>query len=144
MRLVIIESPYAGDVEKNIHYARRAMLDSLSRDEAPIASHLLYPQVLDDLIPGERQLGIEAGLAWRRVAELSAFYVDLAWSRGMVAAKALLDREGRPYSIRALDHDICEGCGGTGIIVAGRGWASAVCPPMNGCGGSGVRPRSKA
>ena len=44
MRLVILESPYAGDVAANVKYARRCVRDSLSRGEAPIASHLLYTQ----------------------------------------------------------------------------------------------------
>lgn len=85
MKLVIIESPYAGDVEKNIEYARKCVRDSLMRGEAPIASHLLYTQdgILDDNIPEQRKLGIDAGLAWRKVAELSAVYCDLGISRGM-------------------------------------------------------------
>lgn len=68
MRLVIVESPFAGDLPKNIAYARAAVRDSLARGEAPIASHLLYtqPGILDDDIPAERQWGIDAGLAWRR------------------------------------------------------------------------------
>ena len=39
--------------------------DSLLRGEGPITSHLLYtqPGVLDDQIPEERQMGIDAGLA---------------------------------------------------------------------------------
>lgn len=41
---IILESPYAGDVEGNLTYARRAMHDSLMRGEHPIASHLLYTQ----------------------------------------------------------------------------------------------------
>lgn len=102
MPLVILESPYAGDVRENVAYARRAMLDSLSRGEAPIASHLLYPQALDDLIPGERRLGIEAGLAWRRVADLAVFYEDRGWSPGMLAARELYDREGKRYEVRRL------------------------------------------
>lgn len=88
MRLVVIESPYAGDVEANEGYARACMLDCLRRGEAPIASHLLYtqPGVLDDRIPEERQLGIEAGFAWARLADVVAFYVDRGWSVGMRAA----------------------------------------------------------
>ncbi len=35
MRLVIIESPYAGAVETNVAYARAAVRDSLLRGEAP-------------------------------------------------------------------------------------------------------------
>ena len=39
MRLVVVESPYAGDVEANLAYLRRAMRDCLLRGEAPFASH---------------------------------------------------------------------------------------------------------
>ena len=41
MQRVIIESPYAGEIDKNTAYARRCMRDSLDRGEAPFASHLL-------------------------------------------------------------------------------------------------------
>ena len=40
-RLVILESPYSGDVEANLEYARSCLHDCLERGEAPIASHLL-------------------------------------------------------------------------------------------------------
>jgi hypothetical protein len=85
MKLVIVESPYAGDVERNMAYARAAMADCLRRGEAPYASHLLYtqPGVLDDTVPAERKLGIDAGHAWLAGADLVAFYVDLGWSPGM-------------------------------------------------------------
>ena len=62
MKLVIIESPYAGETERNLAYARRCLRHSLSCGEAPLASHLLYPQVLSDEVPAERALGIAAGL----------------------------------------------------------------------------------
>lgn len=85
MRLVILESPFAGDVEGNVAYARACLRDSLQRGEAPIASHLLYtqPGVLIDDVPEERAQGIAAGLAWRRVAHASVVYVDLGISEGM-------------------------------------------------------------
>lgn len=88
---VIIESPYAGDVERNLRYLRACMRDSLLRGEAPFASHGLYTQlgVLDDLNPEERKLGINAGFAWRSSAELVVFYLDLGWSPGMEQARAL-------------------------------------------------------
>ena len=71
LRLVLIESPYAGDVDSNIAFARKCMADCLRRNEAPFASHILYtqPGVLDDNIPAERKLGIEAGLAWGTCAD---------------------------------------------------------------------------
>jgi hypothetical protein len=104
LRLVIVESPYAGDVDANVAYARAAMRDSLNRGEAPIASHLLYtqPGILRDEVPEERQWGIDAGLAWREVAELAAFYVDRGWSAGMVAARATYESEGMPFEMRSL------------------------------------------
>jgi hypothetical protein len=85
MRLVILESPYAGDVAANEDYARLCVRDSLLRGEAPIASHLLYtqPGILDDTKPMERQLGINAGWAWLRVAEGSVVYLDHGISDGM-------------------------------------------------------------
>ena len=53
MERVIIESPFAGDVDRNLRYARAAMRDCLLRGESPYASHLLYtqPGVLNDDIP---------------------------------------------------------------------------------------------
>lgn len=85
-KLVIVESPYAGEVTRNTAYARKCLRDSLMRGEAPIASHLLYtqPGVLDDNILSERQQGIDAGQAWGAVAHLYAFYTDYGISRGMV------------------------------------------------------------
>lgn len=103
--LVILESPYAGDVEANVAYARAAMRDSLMRGEHPIASHLLYtqPGILDDNAPEERARGIAAGLAWRRVADKAVFYVDRGWSAGMEASRAVYEREGIPFEERTLD-----------------------------------------
>lgn len=82
---VILESPYAGNVERNVSYARRCVRDSLLRGEAPIASHLLYTQegILNDDIPQERRLGIDAGLEWKSVANKHIFYTDYGMSRGM-------------------------------------------------------------
>lgn len=86
MILVIIESPFAGDTRRNIEYARLCVLDSLVRGEAPICSHLLYPQVLDDNLFAERAVGIAAGLAWLSHADKHVFYTDYGMSSGMYAA----------------------------------------------------------
>jgi hypothetical protein len=101
---VIIESPYAGRITANVAYARQAMRDSLLHHEYPIASHLLYPQpgVLDDDKPAQRRLGIEAGLAWRKVADKAVFYTGMGWSQGMREARALYDDEGFPYELRDM------------------------------------------
>lgn len=100
-KLAILESPYAGDIEANLKYARECMNRLLLSGYAPIASHLLYtqPGVLDDSIPAERELGIAAGLAWRDVVSVTVFCAGLGWSPGMNAAYASVIAEGRPYMI---------------------------------------------
>ena len=103
MKLVIIESPLAGDFEKNIRYARYCMLDSLQRGEAPYLSHLLYTQCLNDELPGQRSMGIGAGLAWSKVAELRAVYEDLGLTSGMQKA---LDKGGVLVERRKLPEDL--------------------------------------
>lgn len=105
MKLVIIESPYAGDIETNIEYARQCVRDSLRRGEAPIASHLLYtqPGVLGDDIPRERQWGIDAGLAWRAAAEATVVYTDRGISRGMEYGIAAAKEAGIPVEYRSVD-----------------------------------------
>ncbi len=104
MRLVIIESPFAGDVAANIEYARLCVRDSLSRGEAPIASHLLYTQegILNDDLPEERQQGIDAGLAWRQVADMSVVYTDRGISEGMAYGIRTAEEAGLPVVYRSL------------------------------------------
>lgn len=104
MRLVILESPYAGDTEANVMYARACMRDSLQRGECPIAAHLLYTQdgILDDTIPAERACGIAAGLAWLRVAQASVVYVDRGISPGMLDGIQAAERAGVPVEMRRI------------------------------------------
>jgi hypothetical protein len=105
MKLVILESPFAGDVQANIEYARAAVRDSLSRGEAPIASHLLYTQsgILDDDILVERQWGIDAGLAWRVVSSGTVVYTDRGVSRGMEYGIAAAREAGRDVEFRSIE-----------------------------------------
>lgn len=102
MRRVIIESPYAGEVERNIAYARLALLDCMRKGEAPIASHLLITQVYDDLIPEERTQGISAGLAWYHASDVTGvIYTDLGYSGGMKKAREYLETHGIPFEERS-------------------------------------------
>ncbi len=106
LRLTIIESPFAGATpevrRRNLAYARRALMHSLLQGEAPIASHLLHTQVLSDSIPEQRELGIEAGLAWMEVAERVVFYVDYGLSPGMAFAKERAALCGCPIEMRTI------------------------------------------
>lgn len=109
MRLVVIESPYAGDtpeaIQANVDYGRRCLADSLSRGEAPFASHLLYtqPGVLDDANPGQRSIGIAAGLQWGAASNLIAVYYDRGLSKGMKEGLRNAMRLGLRVELRSLE-----------------------------------------
>lgn len=122
LRRVLIESPYAGDFRidpdapdfasdfpggsaENIRYLRACLHDSLVKHgEAPFASHAIYTQtgVLDDREPDERRLGIEAGLAWGKLADATVVYVDRGVSPGMKLGIERARSEGRPVEFRIL------------------------------------------
>ncbi len=104
MRLVILESPYAGDIAANTQYARRCIRHSLQLGEAPIASHLLYtqPEILRDDVEDERAQGIEAGLAWISVADAVVVYTDRGISSGMRQGIAQAQILGVPVEMRSL------------------------------------------
>ena len=99
---VIIESPFAGDVERNKAYALQCLADSLARGEAPIAFHLLYPEVLDDLNAAERKIGIERSFEWQQVAEVIAVYVDHGITAGMQQAIGMAQERGLTVIKRRL------------------------------------------
>ena len=103
---VIIESPFKGNTPaeeaENIAYAKEVMRDSLYRGEAPFASHLLYPQMLDDANKHERRMGIEAGLLIGRLADRTVVYTDRGISPGMKQGIKRAEDEGRPVEYRSL------------------------------------------
>lgn len=108
MKRVLLESPYAGNWLQrwlNVRYARRCVRDALQRGEAPIASHLLYTQrgILDDAKAAERQWGIDAGLAWKTVAEASVVYTDRGITKGMRFGIEAAKSAGIPVEYRSIN-----------------------------------------
>ena len=102
MKLVIVESPFAGDTVRNLRYLRACMADSFAKGEAPFASHKLYTDVLDDDVPEQREQGINAGLAWGEKADFTAVYIDLGISGGMKKGIAAAIKCGRLVVERRL------------------------------------------
>ena len=105
----VIESPFSAptidELVRNVQYAILAVRDSLSRDEAPYASHLFYTQMLDDNDSAERQLGMDAGLTICKHADQTAVYVDLGVSRGMEYGIETARKAGRAVIERSLFPD---------------------------------------
>lgn len=104
MILVILESPYAGDVAHNVAYGQACMRDCLMRGEAPFASHLLYtqPGVLNDNNLPERAIGMTAGFSWGMKADKTVVYTDLGISAGMRDGIHAAEIAGRMIEMRTL------------------------------------------
>ena len=60
-KLVYIASPLSGDTGRNVLFARKACRYAIARGNTPFAPQLIYPQILDDNNPSERQLGLDMG-----------------------------------------------------------------------------------
>lgn len=95
MKLIYVASPYAGDIKKNTEFAKEACHHVMNEGHAFFAPHLLYPAILDDSQPRERQLGIDMGLAMLE-------HCDELWcygghiSHGMMQEITEADRLGLP------------------------------------------------
>jgi len=95
MKLIYVASPYAGDIEKNIELAKRACRHVMNEGHAFFTPHLLYPQVLNDENPAERQVGLSMGLAvLPHCDELWCFGSRI--SQGMQLEIEEADRQGIP------------------------------------------------
>lgn len=65
-RKVYVASKYAGDVGANVKAAIGYCRVVINKGYMPVASHLLYPQILNDNDPEERELGLLFGLSLLR------------------------------------------------------------------------------
>jgi len=91
---VLLESPFSGAPPEYVHDCIR---DCLERGEAPIASHVLYTQALDDTVPEQRRWGILAGFSIRWLTARTVVYTDLGISGGM--------QEGIEHA-KGIEHEI--------------------------------------
>jgi len=109
---VIIESPFAGDVERNKAYLQECIRHAVRNGETPYASHQMLTDALDDLDPAERKLGIDAGLALGDVIVSAGgkhiFYLDLEMSNGMCYALEHAASLGRTVEFRWLSGSLSE------------------------------------
>lgn len=99
---VVLESPYAGNVERNKMYLERCMRNSLRLGESPFASHRMFTAALDDTVPAERELGLAAGFAWYAAAEACVVYIDHGISDGMKRGIAHAESLGMPVELRRI------------------------------------------
>lgn len=104
-RLVYIASPYAGDVEGNVAFAKAACRYAAAQGRTPVAVHLMYPQFLDDRVPKEREAGLKMGRRVLAACE-EIWLCGERMSAGMKAEEAEARKLGIP--IRQIpSSDIC-------------------------------------
>jgi hypothetical protein len=99
VKLVYICSPYAGDIESNIRFAKDACRYAMEQDCAPVAVHLLYPLLLNDAIPSERETGIRMGL--RVLASCEELWIcggHISSASVCGSAEAWLKQDGEPVT----------------------------------------------
>mgnify|MGYP002643585968 FL=1 len=68
-RKIYVASRYAGDVDANVAAAVTYCRHVIDEGYMPVASHLLYPQILNDNNPEERELGLLFGLSLLAVCD---------------------------------------------------------------------------
>ena len=66
---VYIVSKYAGDIENSTAAAIGYAQYAIQQNRIPVVSHLLYPQILDDSDPEQRELGLLFGQALLAICE---------------------------------------------------------------------------
>ena len=69
MKKVFVCSPYRGDIDKNTKAAREYCKIEIMQGNAPFASHLMFPQFLEEDNPADREKGIRAGLEIMRACD---------------------------------------------------------------------------
>lgn len=62
MKLIYVASPYLGDIEKNTEFAKKACRHTMEQGHVFFCPHLMYPNILDDSKPEERNIAINMGL----------------------------------------------------------------------------------
>ncbi|MBR3624413.1 MAG: hypothetical protein IKN43_13825 [Selenomonadaceae bacterium] len=97
IKKIYVASKYAGDVDVNTNAAIDYCRYVIDQGFMPVASHLLYPQILDDNLPHERQLGLKFGLALLAICdEVWLFTVGGEISSGMEREIEVAKRLGIP------------------------------------------------
>lgn len=117
MSVVMLESPYSGNIDRNLRYLALCGIETTSLyDECYYASHGLMTQhprsknfFVSDYEPKwdvlTRDTAIELSQRIRIRCDKTVFYVDLGWSSGMKMAKKYCEDHNLPYEVRHLDID---------------------------------------
>ncbi len=85
MKRALIVSPFSERKEADIAYAREAMRWCLDTGMAPFVGQLLYGEILDDRVPSDRTLRLNADQEYIKDADVVVAFVDRGVSTEMEA-----------------------------------------------------------
>lgn len=94
-KLCYVCSPYRGDIERNVAYARKLTKLALDAGLVPITPHLYLTQVLDENNPAQRGIGLTAGLCLLYQCSHILIGVDYGISEGMWNEIKAASRQGK-------------------------------------------------
>jgi hypothetical protein len=115
MSVAMIESPYSGDIDRNIRYLALCSFDAgILHDECPYASHASmtqHPRSKNMFVSDydkkwdvfTRDKAIHMSQRMRKRCDKTVFYIDLGWSNGMKEAIKYCEKNGLPYEERKID-----------------------------------------
>lgn len=118
--VVFIESPYSGDIDRNIRYLLLCNIDAFARGEMPCSSHGVmtqHPAKLDFYVSDyesrwdvfTRDEAIERAHTLRHVCSKVVFYTDKGMSSGMKTGLEYCQIHQIPYEMRSVDPDLVLG-----------------------------------
>jgi len=101
-----VVSKYAGDIDRNVADAIRVCQYLVSKHRQPIASHLMYPQILGigDTDEESRTLGLMYGLSLLAMSdEVWVFETESGLSEGMEQEVREAKRLGKPIKYMKME-----------------------------------------
>lgn len=113
---VFVESPYSGDIDRNIRYLKLCKYDCWARGEMPCSSHddmTQHPVKLDFYASDyekkwdiyTREGAINGAHSLRILCSKTVFYVDLGFSDGMKSAIEYCRKNNITVEMRKLNYD---------------------------------------
>jgi hypothetical protein len=96
MKKIFVCSPFAGEVDRNVRFAKKMCRMVMDAGNAPFAPHLLYPRFSDDNDPTQRAAGITCGLAFMETCDEVWVFAGNGISSGMRQEIEHAERLGKP------------------------------------------------
>lgn len=88
--------------QRQLKYAQKAMIDSIHRQEAPFSGILLYPQIMNERIKMEKDIGLLCHMSWIPHADFVAVYTDMGMTDSMQAALNIASMKTKRIEYRSL------------------------------------------